>query len=170
MSFQATLEISGKKYTLLNFEMQIHKPVNINGEPIGVPKLAAISLVVKCDKGNDFFEWLLTNSQKNGEIIFDQTSSASTLQKLNFKSAYCVSYRQVYNSDNQPTTWIQEKGRGGEYASQLLIHLKISAHEISIDSQTHVSEWIIAAGEGGAGTRPSGAPDDQTEVNPFIAD
>ena len=153
MSFSATLDLSGNKFRVLNFDIQFMQSIDQNGEPNSRPRGGTFNIVVEASKSNEFFEWMVkSDMKKSGKIVFNRRDTDSEMQKIEFKNAYCISFREVFDfSDDNP----------------MIISAQISAQEISINSEKYTANWNNAGSGEGASSSSNPPP---MGVNSFIAD
>jgi len=122
MSFLAKLSIDGEDFNILECDFAINQNSDETGRPSAKPKGGQITVLIESNIKIDFFEWASSGSAtKSGEIVFYRRDNISSLKKLEFKEAYCLEYRERFNSvDSQP----------------LQILLKLSAKELAMRGTT----------------------------------
>ncbi len=98
MSFLAKLSIDGnEELNVLNCDFRFTQMTNATGKPTSIPAGGYVDFTVESNKATDLFDWMISpTSKKNGKVTFYRRDVMSTLQKLEFTEAYCVSYRQSY--------------------------------------------------------------------------
>lgn len=154
MSFTATLKIGGKDFSILHAEYDFTQPTNAQRQPVARPVSGFINLTIEASKDSEPIEWMLNHQMvKSGAIIFYRTDSLSEMRKIEFENAYCVYYKEVFDTySDRP----------------MLIQLKLSPQKMSISGQTVYTEWTISESETGP------ASDSQSSgnsgVSSFIAD
>ncbi|WP_340199089.1 type VI secretion system tube protein TssD [Ascidiimonas sp. W6] len=131
MSFLAKLSLDGEEFNILECSFGIDQNADESGRPSAKPKGGQIELLVESTVKIDFFEWASSRSAtKSGEIIFFRRDNISSLKKLEFKEAYCLKYREVFNAvDSQP----------------LRILLVLSAKELVMRGTTFSNNWPLKA-------------------------
>jgi hypothetical protein len=128
MSFKAKLEVSGKKYNILNVNYSLAQETDPTGRPSSQTRGGRIEITVESTGETDIFEWM-TNSfeRKDGKVIFIKRDSDATLKELTFSDGYVVKYRE--NFDASGTNPLTET-------------FTISAKAIQMGTGEHVNEWV----------------------------
>ena len=102
MAVKAILEIEGKKFNILEFNYKLEQPANKIGYPSGNVSGGHIRLVLESDKDIFAFEWTKSHDlQKEGTITFYNQDGISIFKKLKFQEAYCLLYKEEFNSDGK---------------------------------------------------------------------
>lgn len=104
MAYNASLEIFGKTYGVLECEYEFVQAVDITGRPSDRPRGGLISLVIQSPAGSDlsFYEWMRDkDTTEDGKIFFKINDKAQFADKvLEFRNAYCVRLYEYFNSNN----------------------------------------------------------------------
>ncbi len=128
MSFQATLNVSGKKYNVLNVNYGLFQETDATGRPSTITRGGKIDITVESTGETDLFEWM-TNSfeRKEGSVVFYKRDSQATLKELKFSEAYLVKHKEKFDSvgDNPLTETFT-----------------ISARKIEMGSGAYENEWV----------------------------
>ncbi|NMR34202.1 MULTISPECIES: type VI secretion system tube protein TssD [Chryseobacterium] len=128
MSFQATLNVSGKKYNVLNVNYGLFQETDATGRPSTITRGGKIDITVESTGETDLFEWM-TNSfeRKDGSVVFYKRDSQATLKELKFSEAYLVKHKEKFDSvgDNPLTETFT-----------------ISARKIEMGSGAYENEWV----------------------------
>ena len=160
MSFTATLDLGGKKYTILHADYDFTQPTNDQRQPVAKPVSGFINLTIESSKDSEPIEWMLNHQMvKNGKIIFYRTDANSEMRKIEFENAYCVYYKEVFDTYSD---------------LPMLIHLKLSPQKMVVSGQSIMVEWTVG-GEGGTSNSQSQSsqpsqPSGSGGVSSFIAD
>ena len=161
MSFTAALKIGGKEYAIIRADYDFTQPTNSQRQPVAKPISGFINLTIEASKDSEPIEWMISHKMvKNGEIIFYRTDSHSEMRKIEFENAYCVYYREVFDTySNRP----------------MLIHLRLSPQKMMIAGQSVTVDWTIGGSSGGdsSGSTASSASQPSSGsggVSSFIAD
>ena len=159
MSFTAALKIGGKEYPIIRADYDFTQPTNGQRQPVAKPISGFINLTIEASKDSEPIEWMISHKMvKNGEIIFYRTDSHSEMRKIEFENAYCVYYREVFDTySNRP----------------MLIHLRLSPQKMKIAGQTVTVDWTIGSATGSesaASAAPSQPSPSGGGVSSFIAD
>ena len=102
MASKAVLEIEGKKYNVLEFNYKLHQESGKNGYPCGNVSGGHITLVLESDKDISAFDWAKSaDVQKEGIIKFYNQDGMSLFKKLNFREAYCLHFKEEFNSNGK---------------------------------------------------------------------
>ena len=128
MSFQAILNVSGKKYNVLNVNYGLFQETDATGRPSTITRGGKIDITVESTGETDLFEWM-TNSfeRKDGSVVFYKRDSQATLKELKFSEAYLVKHKEKFDSvgDNPLTETFT-----------------ISARKIEMGSGAFENEWV----------------------------
>lgn len=127
MSFLAKLIIDENTMNVLDCSFNFEQGADHTGKPSQRPKGGQINLLIETSKKIDFSEWIISqDSIKNGEIVFYRRDNLSSLKKITFKDAHCISYHESFNADdNDP----------------FKTRLVVSAENISINSDEFKNLW-----------------------------
>lgn len=108
MSFLAKLEIDGEEMNVLEFHCSLRQDIDKSGKPSADPSGGNIKLLVESTKSTLLFDWMISHAQtKNGKITFYRRDAVSKMRELQFNEAYCVSYDEIFVSDNNMPMQIQ---------------------------------------------------------------
>ncbi len=108
MSFLSKLEIENNTYNILECEYEFRQSIDSTGKPQGIPQGGNIHLKIESNGKTNFLEWMLSHSEtKDGKIIFYRRDALSKLQELGFSKAYCVFFRETFESTNQDPLQIE---------------------------------------------------------------
>ena len=128
MSFQAILNVSGKKYNVLNVNYGLFQETDATGRPSTITRGGKIDITVESTGETDLFEWM-TNSfeRKDGSVVFYKRDSQATLKELKFSEAYLVKHKEKFDSvgDNPLTETFT-----------------ISARKIEMGSGAYENDWV----------------------------
>ena len=127
MSFLSKLNIEGDELNVLDCSFEFSQGADYNGRPAENPRGGQIKLLVESTSKTDFMDWAISPEMvKNGIITFYKRENMASLKKIEFKNAYCLHYREHFNSiDSQP----------------MQTQLIISAKEITIKGTTFTNNW-----------------------------
>lgn len=129
MSFLAKLEIDGETMNVLEFNCSIRQEMDKSGKPSADPSGGNIRLLVESTKSTLLFDWMVSHSQiKNGKITFFRRDAISKMREFEFNEAYCVSYDEIFISDN---------------STPMQIQFSISAKEISMNGSKFTRSWPL---------------------------
>jgi hypothetical protein len=145
MSFSAVLNLGGdlKNVTVLQATYEFSQPIDMYQRPKSRVEGGIITLEVESDNKTVLASWMLSNTmQKSGEIIFSKRDSGASLKTITFKDAYCVYYKESFNSDSDKPMTIQ---------------LKLSAKEIIVNSVSLLNNWPETQDSGSTGTTNAAA-------------
>ncbi len=110
MSFQAFLSLEGSSaqggatpfgYPVLECEFEVSQGVSSNNLPNRATEISPIHLVVESTNSNELLEWGMTNITKNGNIRFTKRDASSPLKTLSFGNAFCIRYKECFNSTGE---------------------------------------------------------------------
>lgn len=110
MSFQAFLSLEGSSaqggantlgYPVLECEFEVSQGVSSNNLPNRATEISPIHLVVESTNSNELLEWGMTNITKNGSIRFTKRDASSPLKTLSFGNAFCIRYKECFNSTGE---------------------------------------------------------------------
>ena len=128
MSFKATLNVAGKKPTVLSCHYSLKQETDATGRPSSITRGGKITVTVEGNEDTTFFEWMCNSfERKDGSIVFLKRDSDATMKELKFKEAYLVDYTENFDST------------GDNPISETFT---ISAKEVTLGSGTHTNEWI----------------------------
>ncbi|MEP6749578.1 MAG: type VI secretion system tube protein TssD, partial [Bacteroidota bacterium] len=89
MSFKATLNVAGKKPTVLSCHYSLKQETDATGRPSSVTRGGKITVTVEGNEDTTFFEWMCNSfERKDGSIVFLKRDSDATMKELKFKEAY----------------------------------------------------------------------------------
>ncbi len=127
MSFLAKLNLDGEEFNIIDFEYETNKNLDPSGQPSSKVRAGTLKLLIESNIKIDFFEWAISDTAtKDGEIIFYKRDNISSLKKIEFKDAYCVSSKEKFNAeDNQPLRTL----------------LFLSAKQLDIRGTKHLNTW-----------------------------
>ncbi len=127
MSFLAKLNLDGEEFNIIDFEYETHQNLDPSGQVSSKVRAGTMRILLESNIKVDFYEWAISETAtKDGEIIFYKRDNISSLKKIEFKDAYCVSSKEKFNAeDNKP----------------LRTMLFLSAREMSIRGTTHTNNW-----------------------------
>lgn len=127
MSFLAKLKIDNIEYNVLSADYSIEQSEDGTGLPNERTQAGKILVGIESTKETDLIEWAMSNrALKDGELVLYNRDSVSTFRKIEFKSAYCLKFREKFdNNDNQP----------------LYSEILISARELVIRDAKLVNNW-----------------------------
>jgi Hemolysin coregulated protein Hcp (TssD) len=128
MSFKSKLKVGGKELNILDASYDLYQEVDASGRPSSVTRGGTITITVESTGDSFFFEWVCNNfERKDGSVVFIKRDTDATLKELKFKEAYCVKYKETFDSTGtQPLTET----------------FTISAIEISMGGGAFVNEWV----------------------------
>jgi len=159
MSFTAFLKIGGEPIRVLHADYDFTQPTNASGQPVSKPVSGLINLTIESSKDSEPLEWMINHQMvKNGELVFYRTDAHSEMRKIEFENAYCVYYKEVFDTYNN---------------LPMVIHLRLSPQRIKVAGQNISMEWTIKdGGDGGSNSaQPQSAPAPAGGgVSSFIAD
>ncbi len=99
MSFQARLVLGNNEYNVLDCEFDISQPTGRHNLPNHHTEVGLISLVVESSSRNELWEWGMSNAmKKSGSIVFYRRDAVSSLKTLEFQHAFCIRYKEIFNS------------------------------------------------------------------------
>lgn len=93
---EVLLEIFGKKYKVLNYNIGFYQASDVEtGKVTGIPIAENLTLEVVSDGENEFAEWMEDATKtEDGELSF---MDGNTLKKsIQFEKAYLVGFRQNF--------------------------------------------------------------------------
>ncbi len=129
MSFLAKLEIDGETMNVLEFHCSIRQETDKSGKPASNPQGGDVRLLVESTKSTLLFDWMASHSQiKNGKITFFRRDAVSKMREFEFNEAYCISYDEIFMSDNKTPMQIQ---------------FSISAKEIIMNGSKITRNWPL---------------------------
>jgi Hemolysin coregulated protein Hcp (TssD) len=127
MSFLAPLKIDSKIYNILECAYDFTQNTNPSGKPLGIAKGGQITFKIEASSKNDFINWVATpNKTKDGVITFFKRDSMSKLQEIIFQKAYCLYFKQMFNSQN---------------TDPLMIEMTIAAKKMTFDGFELENVW-----------------------------
>jgi hypothetical protein len=128
MSFKARLEVTGKRYNILNVNYSLSQETDPTGRPSSQTRGGRIEITIESNGETDIFEWM-TNSfeRKDGKVVFIKRDSNATLKELVFTEGYVVKYKENFNSIGR---------------TPLTETFIISAKSIKMGTGEHVNEWL----------------------------
>ena len=128
MSFKATLNVAGKKPTVLSCHYSLKQETDATGRPSSITRGGKITVTIEGNEDTTFFEWMCNSfERKDGSIVFLKRDSDATLKELKFKEAYLVDYSENFSSI-------------GDMA--VTETFTLSAKEIELGSGKHQNEWV----------------------------
>ena len=127
MSFLSKLKIDNIEYNVLMLDYSIEQSDDGTGLPNERTQAGKILVRIESNKGTELHEWAMSNKAlKNGELILYNRDSVSTFRKVEFKGAYCLKFREQFDSnDDQP----------------LFSEILISARELDVKGAKFVNDW-----------------------------
>lgn len=127
MSFLAKLTIGSKEFTVLSSDYEVYQPVDGNNYPSASPRSNLINIVIESGDHSEVVEWMFNpHMKKSGVLSFLKSNSIGTLIKIKFTDAFCVRYREVYNSTD---------------ANPMKLYLGICPRIIELSSSKIVNKW-----------------------------
>jgi hypothetical protein len=100
MSFLAKLVLGSNQYTVLHAQYEIAQPTGKYNMPTDRPHIGLINITVESSGKNELFDWAISPKvTKNGHIIFYRRDAQSALNTLKFKDTFCVSYKEIFESE-----------------------------------------------------------------------
>ncbi len=127
MSFYAKLVIEKEEMNVLDCSFEFTQEADYNGRPSEKPRGGKIEVLIEATAKTHFLEWMISSDMtKNGSLNFYKRESMSNLKKVEFKGAYCLHYKEHFNSES---------------AQPLQIKLVLSAREITIRGTEFVNNW-----------------------------
>ncbi len=108
MSFLSKLEIENKTYNVLECNYEFRQSIDTTGKPQGIPQGGTIYLKIESNGETNFLQWMFShNETKDGKIVFYRRDALSKLQELSFSKAYCVYFKETFESTNQDPLQIE---------------------------------------------------------------
>jgi hypothetical protein len=136
MPFLTEVEIDNKVLRVLQFDFELSKAIDVTGKAISFPQGGIIHLLIDGDVTdrdllNLLFDWLKNPTlTKKGKItVHSDENKQQQLEVIEFSTALCVGYRQVFNYEGK---------------IPLMINLKVSAMELTLltnDKSTFKNNW-----------------------------
>jgi hypothetical protein len=127
MSFLAKLNLDGVEFNIIDFEYDTQKNRDANGNPASSVKAGTLRILIESNTKVDFFDWAVSDTAtKDGEIVLYKRDSMSSLKKVAFTGAYCISSREKFSAeDNKP----------------MRTFLFLSAKKLSVKEVPHDNNW-----------------------------
>ncbi len=128
MSFKSKLTVGGKDFNILNVAYELKQETDATGRPSAVTRGGKITMTVESTGDSFFFEWMTDNfDRKDGKVQFVKRDTDAKLKSLDFKEAYCVSYKETFDATGE---------------NPLVETFTISAQEITVGSGVHQNSWV----------------------------
>lgn len=118
------LTVDGKDYELNNFNIGFGQAIDFKGQPQDEVRGGRIILTVTQALPESMYQWAMTSSMKNGEIVF-RSKTASAPLKVEFKNAFCVRFNRVIDQH-----------------SGLVTNIVISPEEITVNGTDFENHWV----------------------------
>ncbi|WP_055447609.1 type VI secretion system tube protein TssD [Lacinutrix mariniflava] len=101
MSFIAKLEVDGETFNILKAEYYVKQSIDSRGAPDGRPQGGQIDLLIESTIDVDFFDWAAQSKEtKDGKVTFFKRDNISSFKILEFKEAYCIEFREIFDAEN----------------------------------------------------------------------
>ena len=127
MSFISKLKIEDDEMNVLDCSFEFSQEADYNGRPAENPRGGQIKLLIESTSKTEFLDWVISSDMvKDGSITFFKRDNMSSLKTLDFKGAYCLYYKEHFNTSS---------------TDPMQTHLVISAKEIKIKSTTFTNNW-----------------------------
>jgi hypothetical protein len=131
MSLTARLHITGHSNestgsAVISCDYSFSQEIDDSGRVMSRVKGGLINLTLRGVDDPEIIQWMLTsNATKSGRISFSGVTATGPTRRIEFVDAYLVYYRETFNNQ-----------------SDIVLHLSISARQISISGVDHANEWI----------------------------
>ncbi|WP_103070931.1 type VI secretion system tube protein TssD [Aquimarina sediminis] len=129
MSFNATLEVDGKAFTILSFNYQTKQEVDPTGRPSSVNRAGMGSFTLELSQDAGLFSTWAFDSylMKTVTVKYEKRDTKATQRTITFENAYLVKYIEEFEST------------GGVPAK---ITCTISAQSLKAQDAEHVNDWV----------------------------
>jgi hypothetical protein len=104
-----------------------NQATDTEGQMSGIPRGGKITIRVKAlnDGNPDLLKWMIAaNLPKNGAVSFNETRTGNLMKNIEFKDAYCVDYKEL---------WEDKVGHTEE--------ITISCRVIAVGPVKYENEW-----------------------------
>ncbi len=129
MSFLAKLFIDDQEFNLLDCEYSFIQNTDLNGKPSAKPKGGKLNLSIESSGSHDFFDWMITPTAiKSGKVVFYRRESEAKMKELVFNDAYCIYFKEVFNSTGE---------------DPMTISLELSAKELRMGQTNYENAWSL---------------------------
>jgi hypothetical protein len=127
MAFLAKLKIGESSYNVISADYEVLQPIDDRTHmPNANVKLGFINIIIESSTKVEFLEWATKRMRKSGKIIFYKKDNNATMKSLDFKDAYCVHYKEIFEADG---------------AVPMRTILKITAREIESMGIVRAEKW-----------------------------
>ncbi|MDY8138339.1 type VI secretion system tube protein TssD [Aquimarina sp. 2201CG5-10] len=129
MSFNATLEIDGKNFTVLSFNYQTKQEVDVTGRPSSVNRAGMATFTLELSKDADLFSsWAFDSYlMKTVTVKYEKRDTKATQRTITFDHAYLVKFSENFESTGSiPAT----------------ITCTISAQKLTAEADVHENNWV----------------------------
>ncbi len=107
MSFQAKLEVNGKKYDLLQCSFSLNRTVSDKMKPTETVRGGMIHCTIEGSSDTAFYDWISDPfGKRDGNIKFLKDDSDATDVELKFTHSALINWQRDFdaNSNKNPTT------------------------------------------------------------------
>jgi hypothetical protein len=151
MSFLARLKLGENTYNVITADYEVSQQVDQNKMPMAIPKLGFINVIIESSTKVELLDWAIQNQKKNGKIIFYKKDNNATMKALDFKDAFCVQYKEIFEAEG---------------AIPMRIILKLVAREIECMGVVRAEKWPgFKEGAAPPPNTPAGAGDSEEIVS-----
>lgn len=150
----------GPTWRIINMTYEFFQPVDRFGQPSGTPDGGFINLTVESSSADvNVIQWMLSHERMTdgGAFFFDR--NGRQVRSVEFKSAYCVYFKEVFDAFND---------------AFMKIDFRISCREITIDGggaeATLVKNWTgssESSGSTSSSSSSSGSPASSSGISSF---
>ena len=171
MSFQGKLEIDGKPFNLIKFNLGLNQSIDQHNRPNATSRGGVFSITIESSNNNAMLEWMISPSMmKNGTITFSRRDNASSMRTVRFTDAFCVNYTEHFDAVNEHPMSIDltVSARVLDFGGSLTItnNWPGSYSDSASDSDSGTSTTSIAAEEPTPEVTPVEEPIAETPVEP----
>jgi hypothetical protein len=130
MSYSARLHIDGHQnqkegLRVISSEFGFTQNTDQSGLPCSSVQGGLINLTIVIENDAEILWWMLSDSDKNGKIVFMADDKSNPLKSLEFKDGRLVGYHENFTE-----------------LSEVVVRLTISAREISVSGVSHSNSWV----------------------------
>ncbi|MBW1296747.1 type VI secretion system tube protein TssD [Aquimarina litoralis] len=129
MSFNATVELEGKTFNVLNFNYSLFRETDATGRPSSILRGGRGTWEVESNVDDAAISDIAYDSYRmtNVKMTFFKRDTKATAKEITFTDAYIVKYEESFESTgNTPAR----------------IRFTVSAREVETRSSSLVNEWV----------------------------
>lgn len=102
-AFRATVSIRGREMDILFSLIEFNRKTDNKGRPVTSVMGGRVTFSIEATKDTEILEAMIHSQFKpiSGKIIFYKTEDNSAFRVIEFKCAYIVYYKEVFNEDKK---------------------------------------------------------------------